>query len=68
MAAPGIVDGHPGQLREHPLQVGAGGAGDIFGNTAQVGAAAAEQQAMVRGEAEIVGHDLVVDHANVARQ
>ncbi|MNE24948.1 hypothetical protein D3C80_1182600 [compost metagenome] len=68
VAAPGKVDGHPSQLREHPFKVGAGGAGHVLGDAAQVGAAAAEQQAVVGGKAEIVGHELVVDHAAVARQ
>ncbi|MNP31691.1 hypothetical protein D3C76_1248260 [compost metagenome] len=68
MAAPGVVDGYPGQLREHPLQVRAGGAGDILGDATQVGTAATEQQAVVRGKAEVIGHELVVDHATVARQ
>ncbi|MNC61080.1 hypothetical protein D3C75_1110040 [compost metagenome] len=67
VATPCIVDGHPGQLREYPLQVRAGGAGDVLGNAAQVSAATAEQQAVVWGEAEVVGYELVVDHATVAR-
>lgn len=34
----------------------------------QISAATAEQQPVVWGEAEVVGHELVVDHAAVARQ
>ena len=66
--APGVIDGHAGQLREHPFQIGPGGTGHIRRDAAQVGAAAAEQQAVVRGQAEIVGDELVVDHAAVLRQ
>ncbi|MNT81595.1 hypothetical protein D3C72_2212050 [compost metagenome] len=68
MAAPGIVDLHALQLREGSFQDRAGGSGNVLGDTAQVGATAAEQQALVRGQAEVVGDELVVDHATVLWQ
>ena len=68
MPAPGVFQRHPAQLREHPFEIGPGGGADVAGHAAQVGAAAAEQQAVVRGQAEVVEDELVVGHAAVARQ
>ena len=68
MAAPAVVDLYPAQLREHALQVGPGGCRHVLGDAAQVGAAAAEQQAVVRSDAEVVGDELVVDGAGAARE
>ncbi|MNF05883.1 hypothetical protein D3C80_2057140 [compost metagenome] len=66
MTAPGELQFYAFQLRKHPFQARPGGAGDVFGHATQIGAAAAEQQPVVRGAAEIIEHELVVRDADVA--
>ncbi|MNJ48341.1 hypothetical protein D3C77_435320 [compost metagenome] len=68
MPAPGMLDGNPAQLREGAFQHRAGGGGNVLGNAAQIGAATAKQQAVIRGQAEIIRYELVVDHAAVSGQ
>ncbi|MOA53771.1 hypothetical protein D3C78_1772820 [compost metagenome] len=68
MATPGELEIDAAQLREGTFQVRAGGTGHVLGNAAQVSAATAEQQAVIRGQAEVIRHELVVDYAAVVGQ
>ncbi|MNP47452.1 hypothetical protein D3C76_1415060 [compost metagenome] len=67
MPAPGELQFNPFQLWKHPFQAWPGGAGDVLGHAAQVGAAAAEQQPVVWRAAEIIEHELVVGDTDIAR-
>ncbi|MNJ14083.1 hypothetical protein D3C77_82970 [compost metagenome] len=55
-------------MREGPFQHRPGSRFDVFRNATQIGAATAKQQAVIWGQAEIVGDELVIDHAAVAWQ
>lgn len=68
VAAPRVVERHAVQLRKHAFEVRARRRRDVGGYAAEIRAAAAEQQAVVGAQAEVVGHELVVDHATVPRQ
>jgi hypothetical protein len=66
--APGELQFNALELREHPFEKRPGRRRNVLGHATQIGAAAAEQQAVVRGAAEVVEDELVIGHAHVARQ
>jgi hypothetical protein len=68
MTAPGELELDTFQLRKHAFETRPGSAGDVFGHAAQISAATAEQQPVVRRATEIIEHELVVGDADVARQ
>ena len=64
-AAPGVVDRDGGELRKYPQHVRPDERGDVRRKAAAVVLAAAEEQATVGGEPEVIHDEAGVVHADV---
>jgi hypothetical protein len=56
------------ELWKHAFEEWSGRRRNVLGHATQIGAAAAEQQAVVRRTAEVIEDELVIGHADIARQ